>query len=318
MPSKFCYDLPVFKDTTLNIKSLLNLFSHVNSKRLLCVVKGIGISTMLAALSGCHYVTGLLDPKGVVASDEKKLLIDTMALMLIVVIPVIIMSFAFAWHYRKRNKKAKYSPNWAHSKTLEAICWGIPCVIIVILGVITWISTHQLDPYRKLNIKGKPLLVQAVALPWKWLFLYPEQKVAAQNKLVIPQNRQVEFWITSDNVPMSAFFIPQLGSQIYSMAGMRTKLHLYSQHIGTYDGMNTQYNGAGFSDMHFQVQVVSQQAFKKWSTHLANSDHKVLNLNEYKKIRKPQEKAPVVLFSNFRKGLFKRIIMQYMKPNHLI
>lgn len=302
----------------MNIKVLRDILFFLRSKFLRFPMKTIALCLVLPVLSGCHYTTGLLDPKGIVASDEKKLLIDTLALMLIVVIPVIIMSFAFAWHYRKRNKNSKYSPNWAHSKTLEAICWGIPCVIIVILGVITWISTHQLDPYRKLNVNGKPLLVQAVALPWKWLFLYPEQNIAVQNKLVIPQNRQIAFWITSDNVPMSAFFIPQLGSQIYSMAGMRTKLHLYSKHIGSYVGMDTQYNGAGFSDMHFQVQVVSTQAFKKWQSQVKNGSYKDLSADAYRQLRKPQEKAPVMLFSSFKKGLFKRIIMQYMKPKNLI
>lgn len=265
-------------------------------------------------LSGCHHNLGILNPKGLVAHQEQLLLLDSIALMLIVVIPVIIMSFAFSVRYRaKHDNTAKYRPNWSHNAWLEAIWWGIPLVIIVALGIMCWKSSHKLDPYRKLDVPGKPLLIEAVALRWKWLFIYPKQNIATINYIEIPKNRQVEFWITAD-APMSAFFIPQLGSQIYAMAGMRTRLHLIADENGTYAGLNTQYNGAGFSDMHFKAKVTDKKDFKRW-VNVVRKSNTTLSIEQYKKIVKPTIAAPVELFNSVHKKLFERIMMQYMMPN---
>ena len=273
-------------------------------------------TALVFGLSGCKLLhTGVLNPKGIVAHQERQLLFDAVALMLIVVIPVIIMSFAFAFRYRASHKTSEYKPTWSHSVLIECDCWGVPCVIIVILGIMTWKKTHSLDPYHPVaNVPGKPLLIEAVALPWKWLFIYPEQKVATVNYVEMPRGRQVEFYISSDNVPMSAFFIPQLGSQIYSMAGMRTRLHLVATEDGTYKGLDTQYNGAGFSEMHFKTNVVESADFDKWVTHVQQANSK-LSFTEYRKLLKPSIAAPVMYFSAVEPNLFNRIMMQYMKPN---
>jgi cytochrome o ubiquinol oxidase subunit II len=274
----------------------------------------LGCLTLMAIASCSNIHGGVLHPAGTVAKQERTLLFDTLALMLIVVIPVIIMSFAFAWRYRASNKTSKYKPNWSHNAHLEAVWWGVPCILIVVLGIITWRSTHTLDPYRKLDVPGKPLLVEAVALRWKWLFIYPEQNIATINTLDLPKDRQVEFYITAD-APMVSFFIPQLGSQIYGMAGMRTRLHLLPTRLGTYEGMNTQYNGAGFSVMKFPAHVVSHASFDKW-VRAVKQGHRHLGLAEYRKISQPTEsKYPAVYYSAVYPKLFKRIMAQYMMPN---
>ncbi len=267
-------------------------------------------------LCGCeNNFTGVLNPKGVVAFKERQLLFDCIALMLIVVIPVIIMSFAFAFRYRQSHPVKDYKPNWSHSVLLESIWWGVPCVIILILGILTWKMTHKLDPYRPIDGAGKPMKVQVVALPWKWLFIYPEQNIATVNTLVLPVNKQTEFFLTSDNVPMSAFFVPQIGSQIYTMAGMRTRLHLLPTSEGIYEGLNSQYNGDGFSEMHFKVKVVSQDEMKKWFAKAKRSS-KSLSQATYRVVRQPTIADPAALYSGVAPGLFKQIIKSYHAPTH--
>jgi cytochrome o ubiquinol oxidase subunit 2 len=265
------------------------------------------------SLSGCktHFI-GLLNPKGIIAYEERKLFFDTLALMLIVVLPVIIMSLTFVYHYQVSHRIRDYKPNWGHNFYLEILWWGIPCVIILILSIMTWKKTHELDPYRRIpGYDQKPLLVEVIALPWKWLFIYPEQHIATVNYLVIPLGRQVEYWITTDNVPMSAFFIPQLGSQIYAMAGMRTRLHLLANEPGVYDGLNTQYNGDGFSDMHFEVHVVEPQALQKWFTEVKQSPYRLTNTT-YSQLLSPSIADKPKLFSGVQNDLFDKVIMTYM------
>ncbi len=273
----------------------------------------LGLSLVLE-MSGCSLLsTGVLNPKGVIAAQEKELLFDSIALMLIVVIPVIIMSFAFAFRYRA-SRNATYKPDWSHSYLIEAVCWGVPLVIIVILGIWTWEKSHSLDPYKEIDVPGKPLLIEAVALPWKWLFIYPEQNIATVNYVEMPRNRQVQFYLTNDNVPMSAFFIPQLGSQIYTMAGMRTRLHLLANEDGEYEGLNSQFNGDGFSEMRFKADVVDNAEFNKWVGHVKQVNAQ-LEIPEYLQLQKPAVAVPVQYFSAVKPNLFERIMDQYMMPN---
>ncbi|MFN7093972.1 MAG: ubiquinol oxidase subunit II, partial [Burkholderiales bacterium] len=201
-------------------------------------------------LSGCKQAA-LLYPKGTIGRDERDLIFTALGLMLIVVIPVIIMTVVFAWKYRASNTKATYAPDWHHSSKIEAVVWGIPIIIIAILATITWKSTHDLDPYKPLDVKGvKPLTIEVVALNWKWLFIYPEQNIATINFVQFPKDVPVDFKITAD-APMNSFMIPQLGGQVYAMAGMQTHLHLIGNSTGDYDGRAVNYNGHGFSDMTF-------------------------------------------------------------------
>lgn len=258
----------------------------------------------------------ILDPKGVVAFEERKIIFDTAALMLIVVIPVIVMSIVFVIHYRKGNMVEEYKPNWHHSVFLESLWWGLPLFIVTLLAIITWFSTHRLDPFRKLHYNSKLLHIKVVALPWKWLFIYDDQKITTVNKLVLPKKMQVEFSLTSDNVPMSAFFIPQLGSQIYTMAGMETKLHLIPTRIANIEGFNAQYNGYGFDQMRFPVEVIEKIDFDKWVQSVKNNA-KPFTKTSYLSLRQPSYKNNKSLeFSGIEPGLFKKIIHSYMHSEH--
>ena len=269
---------------------------------------GVMTFFMAALLSGCNM--SVLDPKGQVAADEKTLIITATLLMLVVVIPVIFMTLYFAWKYRESNTSATYMPNWSYSHRIEAVCWGVPCAIILVLGVITWKSTHDLDPYKPIESSVKPITIDVVALDWKWLFIYPDQHIATVNEVEFPAGTPVNFRITSDTV-MNVFFIPQLGSQVYAMAGMQTQLNLISQTPGVYDGLSTNFSGAGFPDMQFTAHVSSQADFDAWVAKV-KSTPATLGLNNYNDLAKASQKDPVKYFSNVEPMLFAAVLDKYM------
>ncbi len=261
------------------------------------------LATLL--LSGCQWV--VLDPKGPIGLEERSIIITATVLMLIVVVPVIALILIFAWRYRASNLKAEYRPNWSHSNRIEAVVWLIPCIIIATLGVITWRSSHSLDPYRPLDSKVKPIRIEAVALDWKWLFIYPDQQVATVNEVAFPANVPVEFNITSATV-MNAFFIPQLGSQIYAMAGMQTQLHLLASEAGTYQGLSSNYSGDGFSGMTFKaIAAPSRQAFDAWLAKVQASRQSPGDA-AYAQLAKPSENNPVAYYSRVQPNLFADIV----------
>lgn len=268
---------------------------------------------VLFSITGCkENFLGLLNPKGFVAYEERKLFFDTLALMLIVVLPVIIMSFTFIYHYQISHRTKDYKPNWSHSYFLESLWWGIPCFIIVILAVMTWKKTHELDPYNRIaGFSKPPMRIEVIGLPWKWLFIYPEQNIATLNYVVVPVGVQVEYWLTVDNVPMSAFFIPQLGSQIYAMAGMRTRLHLTGNEVGVYQGLNSQFNGDGFSDMTFPVYVVEPEKMDEWVKQVKASPNQ-LTEEAYLQLLKPSKGDKVQYFSSVNADFFQNVINLYM------
>ncbi|KAA1337032.1 ubiquinol oxidase subunit II, partial [Escherichia coli] len=206
--------------------------------RLMKYKKIIGLSSLLTAtlmLGGCDMV--LMNPKGAIGVEQKTLILTAFGLMLIVVIPAIVMAIIFALRYREANKSATYRPNWAHSNKIELVVWTVPILIIITLATITWKTTHELDPYKPLDSDVKPVTIEVISLDWKWLFIYPEQGIATVNEIVFPKDVPINFKITSDSV-MNSFFIPQLGGQIYAMAGMQTKLHLIANSAGKYDGFS--------------------------------------------------------------------------------
>ncbi|WP_434630325.1 ubiquinol oxidase subunit II [Chromobacterium sp. CV08] len=268
-----------------------------------------GLSPLVALLSGCQG--GILDPKGPVAADQKSLIITATALMLLVVIPVIVMTLYFAWKYRASNTDAAYEPKWSHSTKIEIVVWLIPCIIIAFLATLTWKSTHKLDPYRPLDSAVKPVQVQVVALNWKWLFIYPEQQIASVNELVFPSNVPVSFKITSD-AAMNSFFIPQLGGQIYAMAGMQTQLHLLAEEPGTYKGFSSNYSGAGFSGMKFNAIATKTPAeFEAWVAKVKASG-KTLDAPAYLQLLKPSENNPVNYYASTTPYLFEAVVHKYM------
>ena len=263
-------------------------------------------------LGGCNMT--LLDPVGQVGIDEKNLIITATLLMLLVVVPVILMTIIFAWKYRASNKNATYAPKWSHSTKIEVVIWTVPILIIIALGVITYKSTHALDPYRPLESDVKPITIEVVAMDWKWLFIYPEQGIATVNKIVFPANTPVNFRITSDTV-MNSFFIPGLGGQIYAMAGMQTKLHLIANKNAELDGISANYSGAGFTGMKFKAIATSQAEFDAWVSEVKASP-KQLDTAEYAALTKPSQNNPVELYSSYAPNLFQTIIDKYegMKP----
>jgi len=276
-----------------------------------CIVTLLPLSAALL-LSGCQWV--VLDPKGPIGVQERSIIITATVLMLLVVVPVIALILVFAWRYRASNEKAEYRPDWSHSNRIEAVVWLVPCIIIAALGVITWRSSHALDPYRPLDSKVKPIRIDAVALDWKWLFIYPDQKVATVNQVAFPANVPVEFHITSATV-MNAFFIPQLGSQIYAMAGMQTQLHLLANEPGAYQGLSSNYSGDGFSGMTFKaIALPSQQGFAAWLAKVKASQQ-TLGADAYEQLAKPSENNPVAYYSQVQPNLFADIIADRL-PGH--
>ena len=263
-------------------------------------------------LGGCNMT--LLDPVGQIGVDEKNLIITATLLMLLVVVPVILMTLVFAWKYRASNKNATYAPKWSHSTKIEVVIWTVPILIIIALGVITYKSTHALDPYRPIESDVKPVTIEVVAMDWKWLFIYPEQGIATVNKIVFPANTPVNFRITSDTV-MNSFFIPGLGGQIYAMAGMQTKLHLIANKNAELDGISANYSGAGFTGMKFKAIATSQADFDAWVSEVKASP-KQLDTAEYEALTKPSQNNPVELYSSVKPNLFQTIIDKYegMKP----
>jgi cytochrome o ubiquinol oxidase subunit II len=262
---------------------------------------------LMLLLSGCNM--DVLDPKGSVGLAERDLISTSTWAMLIVVIPVIVLTLVFAWRYRASNKSAEYRPTWSHSTGIEVAVWLIPTLIILFLGVLTWKSTHELDPYRPLESNVKPINVEVVALDWKWLFIYPDLGIATVNQLAFPVGTPVNFNITSDSV-MNSFFIPQLGGQIYAMAGMQTKLHLIADEAGDYAGESANFSGKGFSDMKFRAIASSPEEFNAWVAKVrASSDR--LDMNRYNGVSQPGEQAPVTYFSTVDPNLFHNIIARY-------
>ncbi|MBK5352428.1 ubiquinol oxidase subunit II [Pseudomonas sp. TH41] len=279
----------------------------------------LGLLPLLGTLllGGCNMT--LLDPTGQVGLDERNLIITATLLMLLVVVPVIVMTFLFAWKYRASNTSATYTPKWSHSTKIEVAVWAVPVLIIIALGYVTYKSTHALDPYKPLESDVKPITIEVVAMDWKWLFIYPEQGIATVNKIVFPANTPINFKITSDTV-MNSFFIPGLGGQIYAMAGMETKLHLIANKNAEMDGISANYSGAGFTGMKFKAISTSQADFDAWVSDVKKAP-KQLEKAEYEALSKPSQNNPVELYSSFTPNLFQTIVdkyegMQPGKPMH--
>lgn len=259
------------------------------------------------------HIVAVLQPAGPIAQKERNLMGITVLLAAIVVIPVYAMTVLIALKYRERNhltRKVTYTPDWDHSRLFESIWWGIPIVIIGILSVVTWNSSHALDPYKPLASSVQPVTIQVVALDWKWLFIYPDQHVASVNQLELPVNTPIDFQITSDTV-MNSFWIPQLSGQIYAMPGMDTQLHLMASKTGDFYGSPANIAGHGFARMNFTAESVSSADFSNWIG-AAQGSPKQLDVTAYAALSKPSDNNPVVLYSHVDDGLFTNVVQKYM------
>lgn len=281
-------------------------------KVLLLVLFFLAFSAFLALYIGTHNIP-VLEPKGMIGIEQRNLFYISSLLMFIVIIPVFILAFLFAWRYREDNKKAKYSPEWGHSHAAEIIWWGVPFVIIIILSIMSWKSSHALDPFKPIENGKKPLAIQVVALDWKWLFIYPEQGIATVNYIEFPKETPIEFEITAD-APMNSFWIPQLGGQIYAMPSMRTKLSLIANETGTFRGSSANLSGEGFAGMSFTAKAVEPEEFSSWVESIRSSSPG-LDLGEYKRLARPSKYDPASFYVLSKEDLFDWIVMKYMMPS---
>ena len=254
----------------------------------------------------------VLDPQGPIGLANGTILIDSIAIMLAIVVPTIIAVFAFAFWFRASNTRATYMPRWAYSGRIEMVVWSIPTLTIILLGGVAWIGAHQLDPAKPIEGSQKALRIQVVSLDWKWLFIYPDQKLATINTLTVPAGAPLQFELTSASV-MNSFFIPQLGSMIYTMNGMTTRLNLRADKEGTYRGLSSHFSGDGFSDMSFDVNVVSDSDFAAWARTAEGAD-RALDASAYSELARPSAKTERALYRLDDPHLFDAIVTQKLPP----
>jgi cytochrome o ubiquinol oxidase subunit 2 len=254
----------------------------------------------------------VLDPQGPIGAAQKIILLNSLGIMLAIVIPTIIAIFAFAFWFRQSNSRAQYLPDWEYSGRIELVVWSIPALTIILLGGVTWIGAHDLDPRKPVAGTGKELTIQVVSLDWRWLFIYPDQRIATINTLTIPEGAPLRFELTSSSV-LNTFFIPQLGSMIYTMNGMTTQLHLRADKVGHYQGLSAHFSGDGFPNMIFDVEVVSPADFEAWASKAAESPL-VLDTNAYKTIMMPTMASDRLTYRLADPTLFHAIATQMLPP----
>jgi cytochrome o ubiquinol oxidase subunit II len=264
-----------------------------------------------ATLGGCSE--GVLDPKGPIAAAERQILFNSLGIMLAIVIPTILATLGVAWWFRSSNKRARYLPNFDYSDRLEMLVWSIPAMTVLLVGGVAWVGSHDLDPRKPIASSAKPIRVQVVSLDWKWLFIYPDHGIATVNQLTIPVGAPVSFELTSSGV-MNSFFVPQLGGQIYTMAGMMTRLHLQADHPGTYLGLSANYSGSGFSDMRFNVEALPAENFTKWGDATRGASP-VLDAQAYADLAKPSRAVAPFTYRAVAPNLFNGILSSAMHPD---
>ena len=262
----------------------------------------------MAALSGC--ARGVLDPAGPVGTAERKILFDTVAIMLLIVIPVIIATLWIAFRFRASNTGAQYQPTFTHSGRLELITWSIPALVVFFLGGVAWTSSFLLDPARPLPSRTQPLEIQVVSLDWKWLFIYPEQHIASINRLVVPTGVPLRLRLTSASV-WNVFWVPQLGSMLYTMHGMAGTLYLQADQPGVYQGGSAMISGDGFASMHFDTQAVSTDDFSRWVS-AAQAAGPALDDDAYRALLRQSSNVPPQTYRSVRPGLFEAIVREQM------
>ena len=272
-------------------------------------------SRLLRSLIVCAAVpvascqqTGILDPQGPIASAEQLLLINSTEIMLVVIAPVILMTLGFAWWYRSSNPRARRSEELVYEGRIDFVVWSIPALVVILVGGVTWIGSHELDPRAPIAANAKPLQVDVASLDWKWLFIYPDQGIAAINQLVVPAGTPVNFRLTSATV-MNSFLVQQLGSQIYTMPGMITHLNLLADRPGEYPGISANFSGNGFAWMRFIVKAVPAADFDGWVAQVRGSG-RALDIPGYAELAKPSQDVPPMTYRSVEPKLFERIVDQ--------
>jgi cytochrome o ubiquinol oxidase subunit 2 len=273
--------------------------------------RAAALALLALLVSGCNR--GILDPVGPVGSAEKQILINSTAIMLAIIIPTMIATIAFAWWFRRGNSKATYLPDWEYSGAVEMVVWAVPALTVMLLGGIAWIGSHDLEPSRPLKSATSPLKVEVVSLDWKWLFIYPDQGIASVNQLVIPAGTPVSFRLTSATV-WNAFFVPQMGTMIYTMPRMATRLNLQADRQGTFAGRSSHFSGDGFPGMQFKVQALPPDQFAIWAQGLRGQGA-VLDGRGYAELSKPSSYVKPMTYGGVVPGLFDAIVANGAPPD---
>ncbi|MBU6246814.1 MAG: ubiquinol oxidase subunit II [Xanthomonadaceae bacterium] len=285
-------------------------------------LRSLLVASLALMLGGCHLV--LLNPAGDVARQQRDLMIASVILMLLIIVPVLIAIGVIAWRYRASNTAAEYDPEWDHSTQLELVVWAAPLLIIIALGAMTWIGTHQLDPYRPLSrvddgkalaLDARPLEVEVVSLDWKWLFFYPQYGIATVNQLAAPVDAPISFKLTSTTM-MNSFFVPSLAGQVYTMPGMQTVLHAVINKPGDFDGFSSNYSGHGFTDMRFRFLGMSTADFSKWVAKVRASGT-TLDRAAFDKLKLPSRAEPVHYFAHYSADLYQQILNRCVDPGQV-
>lgn len=272
------------------------------------IVSGLIILGLAILIVTRGNTLALLQPAGTIANQQTGLLFFTVGLGMFVLVPVFVLLFSFAIRYRAGHNHS-YTPEVEGNRVIETLWWLIPILIITVLSVVTWKTTHDLDPLRPLVSTTKPLTVQVVSMQWRWLFLYPDLEVASINELRIPEKTPINFQITGDS-PMSAFWVPQLGSQIYAMNGMISRLSLDANRTGTFHGSNSNISGEGYSNMDFDVISMNSTDFSSWSQRTVASS-KALDWKLYKQLAEPSKDSAVKYYALTDSNLLNKVTGQY-------
>ena len=272
-------------------------------------LRRLAILSLPLLLAACQ--PGVLDPAGPVGTAERQILINSLGIMLAIVVPTIAAILGFAWWFRESNTRAKHRPDWAFSGQIELVVWSIPAMTVLLLSGVSWLGSHALDPFKPLQSDKPTLEVQVVSMDWKWLFIYPEQKLASVNALVIPAGRPVHFTLTSSSV-MNSFFVPQLGSMIYTMAGMQSQLHLQADRPGTFHGLSTHFSGDGFPDMTFNVRAVPEADFESWVAQTRTAG-RTLDAGAYAELARQGTRTPET-YGGVEDALFSRVATMAIPP----
>lgn len=267
------------------------------------VIRAATLAAMAPLLTACGE--GVLSPHGPIGKAETVILFDATGIMLAVIVPVIVLTLVFAWWFRAGNTRARYLPNWEYSGRIEMIVWSIPALVILFLGGIAWIGSHDLDPPRAIESAANPVDIEVVSLDWKWLFIYPDQGIASVNRLVVPVDTPIHFRLTSSSV-MNSFFVPELGSQIYTMPGMITQLNLLADQTGTYKGFSAQFSGDGFSDMRFEVAALAADGFAGWMKNV-KAQGQTLDSAAYEVLARPSKDMAPATYAAVSKDLFENV-----------
>ncbi len=275
----------------------------------------IGVLDLLLLLRRhvLKYNAALFNPQGLIAKQQHSLMLYTGAVLLLIGIPSLALLYFTAWKYRETNTRAAYQPTKHGGPLLDFAVWAIPSSFMLLLAVVMWPAAHRLAPQKAIASTTKPLTIQVVSMRWKWLFIYPQQHIATVNFVQVPVDTPIRFELTADEAPMSSFWIPNLGGQLYSMTGMVNQLNLMADQPGDYPGSSAELNGAGFSGMKFVTRASDAASFENW-VHTVKQSPTALDDDMYASIVRPSQNMPVSYFSNYDDSLYDKVLMKYMGP----